>query len=597
MLDPMDKFFKIFARDKVVAIFLIAACFFVYVNSLSNNFVWDDEEQVVNNTVIRDWQSIPLIFTSSTFYGGGAGLSGGFYRPLVTLSFFWNYSYWGLNPFGYHLMQLFFHCANAFLVFYLLKMIFEAQRICHGRFAAIAVALLFAVHPANVESVAYVGSIGEVMYVFFILSALIVFIESFGRDGRIKRNRKLFYGSFVMLFLGLLAKETAVVVLPLMIVYLWLFLKPSKIVCLEFVAGSAVVAGLYAFLRFHVAKIAAVSTFYAPIHLAPLGQRLLTVPYETISYLGIIFFPKGLSISRHFVVTSALDPRFWMSVIALAFVVVAILAYVFKTKSKVFFFFVLWFGVALVPVLNIVPLDMTMAERWLYFPMVGFLAAALLLLADAAPKIFLTNKKIPAAILAAAVVALGARTIIRNGDWKNGLSLYGHDIARASTISPQGAFDLENNYGVELFRAGNIAAAGKHFGKSIALQPNWASPQNNLGAVLEHNGDLEGALAQYRKAAAMNYYLAYENTVGILIKMKRYGEAEKFAEESLAKFPDNENLRFKLAYLYAADNIGNDKGTKQKSLYLLSLILQSDPQNRPASQLLQVLQSGQKIEL
>jgi Tfp pilus assembly protein PilF len=175
--------------------------------------------------------------------------------------------------------------------------------------------------------------------------------------------------------------------------------------------------------------------------------------------------------------------------------------------------------------------------------------------------------------------------------------LYGHDIALAPLISPQGSFDLENNYGVELFRAGNISSARERFKRSIALQPNWASSQNNLGAVLERDGALEGALAQYRKAAEMDYYLAYENTVGILIKMERYGEAEKFAEGSLAKLPNNENLRFKLAYLYAADNVVNDKTAKQKSLYLLSLILQSDPQNQQAAQLLQVLQSGQKIEL
>jgi hypothetical protein len=403
MPDFFDFIIAKFSSDKFVALILFAACFFVYANSLSNNFVWDDEEQVVNNTVIRDWQNVPLIFTSSTFYGGGAGLSGGFYRPLVTLSYFWNYLYWRLNPLGYHLMQLIFHCANAFLVFYLLKAILKDQRIRHGRFAAIATALLFAVHPANVESVAYVGSVGEVMYVFFILSALAVFIKSFEPDGRIKK-RKYFYIAFLFIFFGFLTKETAVVVLLLMLAYFWLFLKPSKIVYSEFIAGSAVAAGLYAFLRFQVAKIAPVSGFYAPIHLAPLGQRLLTVPFEIISYIGIILFPKYLSIERHFVVVSPADPRFWASLIILALIVAASLFYVFKTKSKVFFFFVLWFGIALVPVLNIIPLDMTMAERWLYFPIIGFFASALLFLIDVAPKLFLTNKKIPVVILAAAVV-------------------------------------------------------------------------------------------------------------------------------------------------------------------------------------------------
>jgi len=346
-----------FSNDKFVAAVLVIAGFFVYFNALANQFVWDDEEQVVKNAVIRDWNNFPLIFTSSTFYGGGAGLSGGFYRPLVTLSYFWNYSYWGLNPSGYHLMQLLFHCANAFLVFYLLKIIFEKNNV-KNRFAALSTAAF-----------------------------------------------------------------------------------------------------------------------------------------------------------------------------------------------------------------------------------------------NAAPKLSVRQQKIAVAVSMAIIIALGARTVIRNTDWRSGLSLYGHDIALVPMISPQGNFELENNYGVELFRAGRIDEAGEHFKRSIALQPNWSFSQNNLGAVLERLGDLEAALDHYRKAAEVDYYLAHENVAGILIKMKHYNQARDFLEKSLIKFPNNLKMQFDLAYLYSTDNIGNDKNAKQKALYLLSLILRADPQNQQAQQLYYMLQTNQKIEL
>jgi tetratricopeptide (TPR) repeat protein len=276
----------------------------------------------------------------------------------------------------------------------------------------------------------------------------------------------------------------------------------------------------------------------------------------------------------------------------------AALFYVAKTGSKIFLFFALWFATALAPALNIIPLDMTMAERWLYLPIIGALAAITFALAGAVQKLSLAKQKIVLAVFSLIIVVLGTRTIIRNIDWKNGLSLYGHDIALTPKYSPQGNFDLENNYGVELFRVGKFDEAGEHFKRSIALQSGSASSQNNLGAVLERQGDLEGALAQYRIAAEMNYYLAHENIPGILMKLKRYDEAEKFLEKSLAIFSNNANLQFKLAYLYAADNIGNtDKDAKQKALYLLSLILQSDPKNQNAIALYQMLQSGQKIEI
>jgi len=596
MADFFAAFGRKFLNDKFVVAILIAASFFVYANSLLNDFVWDDEEQVVNNTVIRDWSNLPLVFAASTFYAGGAGLSGGFYRPLVTLSYFWNYSYWGLNPLGYHLAQLFFHCANSILIFYLFKKIFDIRQIQYGRFAAAGAAVLFAVHPANVESVAYVASIGEAMYVFFALMALLFFAKSF-ENGYLSRPR-YFWGSFVLVFMGLLAKESAAAALPLMFGYLLLFTKNNRPVILKFAAAFAVVAGSYLFLRFFVAKIAPVSVFYAPIHLAPLWQRLVTIPYEIASYLGIIFFPKDLSIARHFVVVSPADPKFWAATIFLVLIFSAVFLYAAKTKSKIFHFFILWFGISLAPVLNIVPLDMTMAERWLYFPLIGFLGAASFAAVDAAQKTTPKKQKIAAALLAIAIAALGFRTISRNNDWKNGLSLYGHDISLEAAISPQGNYDLENNYGVELFRAGRFDDAKKHFEESIALQPNWEYPQNNLGAALERDGDLNGALVQYRKAAEMGYYLAHENTAGILIRMKRYDEARKFIEDSLLKMPQNVNLQFKLAYLYAADNAGNkDKLARQKAVYLLSLILQSDPQNQNAAALYQMIQSGRKIEI
>lgn len=583
-----------FKNDKFATAVLVACAFFVYSNALLNNFVWDDEEQVVNNTVIRDWGNLPLAFKSSTFYGGGAGLSGGFYRPLVTFSYFWNYSYWGLNPFGYHLMQLFFHCANAILVFLILKKVFENEKE-EGRLIAFAAALIFCVHPANVESVAYVASIGEVFYVFFILFAFLIFTKSFA-GGRLN-DRRYFWGSFGLFFLGFLAKETAVIILLLMAIYLFLFVRPQKSVYFKFIIGAVLPVSFYSFLRFCVADIAPVSKFLAPIHLAPLWQRLLTVPYEIISYLGIIIFPNDLSVSRHFVVTSAMDPRFWGSIIALALAGAGIIYFILKTKSRIFIFFAFWFVIALAPVLNIVSLDMTIAERWLYFPIIGFLAAACFAIADNSRKLSSQKQKIVLISFMVIAAVFGIRTINRNIDWKNGLSLYGHDIELVGRLSPQGSFDLENNYGVELFRAGRFAQAQDHFRKSVALQPDWALSQNNLGAVLEQNHDLDSALAQYRKSAEMGYYRGYENVVAVLIKTKRYDEAKMFLKDALLKLPENEKLLYDVALLYSADNIGNDKDAKQKAIYDLELILQADPQNKQAAQLYLMLQTGRRIEL
>ena len=75
---------SIVLKNSHIVLALVLVGFFVYVNALPNAFVWDDEEQIVANSVLRDPGNFFQILTSSTFYAGGAGLTGGFYRPLVS---------------------------------------------------------------------------------------------------------------------------------------------------------------------------------------------------------------------------------------------------------------------------------------------------------------------------------------------------------------------------------------------------------------------------------------------------------------------------------------------------------------------------------
>jgi Tfp pilus assembly protein PilF len=274
----------------------------------------------------------------------------------------------------------------------------------------------------------------------------------------------------------------------------------------------------------------------------------------------------------------------------LAAVFTAVVFYLVKTKSKVVPFFLLWFAVALAPALNIIPLDMTMAERWLYVPVIGILAIASLFAAYLINRFSLANKKVFCAIIAILLAALGGRTIVRNSDWKDGLTLFGHDYKIVFRMSPQGSFDLENNYGVELLRIGQIDEAERHLMKSVALQPRWASSQNNLGVVLERQGDLERALAHYGKSIKSGTrYQAYENKSGLLIKLGRYDEAKSFLLKSLTKFPQNNNLKLYLARVYVADNT---KESRQKALALIATILDSDSENSSARRLYQTIQNN-----
>lgn len=563
-----------FLNEKFFVGIILIIGFLVYVNALPNNFVWDDEEQIVNNLVIRDWKNFPLLFISSTFYGGGAGLTGGFYRPLVTLSYFLNYHLWGLNPLGFRFFQITFHLLNLVLIFFILRKIFLDQAIKYSNEISFLATLFFAVHPANVESVIYLGSIGEILYTFFILLAFWFFLEN------------KFYLGFLFAFLGLLSKESAIVIFPLFTLYLCIFVKPKLNTWLSYIAGSAIITSLYLFLRFLVAKIPAISFHLAPIAQASFFERLQTIPYSIFSYFKIIFFPKDLFICRHFVVSSLNDIRFWgvLSFLLIFFTIISFL--IWKRKSKLSGFFSLWFFGALFPTLNIFPSDMTIAERWLYFPLIGILALLSFLIFQLKERLTKFGQKILIVFIILILSILATRTIIRNANWRDGLTLYSHDIQYSKN-----AFDLENNYGVELFRVGKVDEAGEHFKKSIELQPKWHISHNNLGAVLERKGELEAALVQYKKSIELSdYYLAYENIGGILLKMGNYGEAKNFLSEALLKFPNNPTLKWQLALVYLREN------DIQTATSLLISAFQDDPGNIKVRQLLEAIQKGIEIE-
>jgi len=178
----------------------------------------------------------------------------------------------------------------------------------------------------------------------------------------------------------------------------------------------------------------------------------------------------------------------------------------------------------------------------LYLPIVGLLGMIGVILKRELDRI---PKRLALTLIIVILVLFSLRTIARNFDWRNELSLFSHDAKR--TIS----FDLENNLGVALFRSGKIQEAEKHFKKSTELAPYWWVNWNNLGVIYERKGRLAEAEKLYKKAIDQGeYYLAYENYVGVLIKEKKLKEAKEFLEkEALIKLPNNEKLKMFYHYL------------------------------------------------
>lgn len=513
----LDKINNLSTKRIVIVLFLIG--FLVYSPSLFNQFIWDDEEQIVKNPLVQNWQNLGLIFRSSTFYGGGGQTTGWFFRPVMTLSYLINWNLGHGSPIVFHFFQVLLHLVNTSLFYLLLKKITKANLV------SFLVALIFVLHPGITEAVVYVAATQEVLMTFFGL-LVFYFLE----------NQKKLWLPCLFLLLSLLSKESALILFPLSYLFSYLFVKKNLG---KWFLLSSLIFLVYFFWRLAIANIPFGSVNVGPVAEASLAVRLTSLPYAFVSYLRIIFFPKDLFISQHFLVANIFDYRFWANGLILLFFILTTIFYFKKTKDFAFFFFSFWFLGSLTLVLNLIPLDMIVAERWLYFPFLGFLGMLGVVLGR-------NLKGVMVILLFLCLPLLGLRTLVRISDWQNGLKLYNHDLR----LNPE-AFDLLNNTGVEEFRQGNIDRAQNLFQRSINSYPKWWFAYNNLGAVKERKGDKAGAEENYRQSIERgHYYLAYENLANLLVAQDKNQEAVVLINQALKYFPDNLSLRSSLAKAY-----------------------------------------------
>ena len=520
------------------AFFIIG--FLIYFASLFNGFVWDDEEQILKNAIIQNITNLPYLFTSSTFNTGGAGLSGFYYKPLMPVSFSFINFIFGLNPFFYHFFDLIIHFANVCLLFLFFKKIFDHFKYKFSKTISFFLSLIFLVHPANVESVAYISSTQELLYVFFLLLTLLISFK-FLIDKKLNWKYLAFLSFFSLC--SLLSKESGIIVIPILITIAFL-INRSRIKAIIF--SSFFVLLFYLLLRFPIAKTPLFQhSSIIPIANALLLERLLTVPFELFSYLRLIFFPLNLFVAQHFVVQSLFDVRFYLTLPFLLIFCVIFLFISRKFKSKSFLFFSLWLAFSFFLLLNIYPLDMTVAERWLYGPLIGVLGlTGAIFLKGIEKNIRYLQFFVLFSLLA--TVFFSIRSFNRTFNWNSNLSLFSHDI----NFVPD-SFDAQNNLGVALFNQGNMQKAKEHFKNSIKLSPNWWTPYNNLGVIYQRQGKLKEAKDLYQKSIDKgNYYLAYENLAKLKAATENPKQVLPFLESSLRTLPNNEVLNKTAAYLY-----------------------------------------------
>lgn len=466
----------------LLAILFIAGSCAVYGGTLGHEFLynWDDNVYVTGNEAIRGVSLANLKRAFSSFFVGN-------YAPLHIVSYMVDYTLWGLNPRGYLLVNLLLHGVNAILAFRLFLRLDTRLPV------ALAAALLFLVHPVQVEAVAWISERKTLLAMLFFLLSFHAYIRSGSEGGE---HRRLWYTLSLLAYCAALLSKAVVVILPLaLIAYDWLQggkergVKglPDKT---PFFALSAVLTTVTLMSQ----RSADGLTEYAGG--SPLASAMTMLPVFA-RYLGKIFWPVNLGPIYNPPIKLAPDGEVLLSLLIFASIVAA--AFLLLHRRTVAGFSLTLFLLGLLPVSHVFPIATLMQDRYLYFPLLGFVLFLVAVTTDAAASLAGgRGGRIWIAVLLLTALPLGAAARNQAGIWRNALTLWSH-TAQNEPGSRQAWMMLA----ITLQDLKDIAGAEEAYLRLLAIAPRDFMGLNGIGILYGEKGDLDRSLDYLRRAMAV----------------------------------------------------------------------------------------------
>lgn len=531
---------------------IITVSLVVYLNTMSNGFVYDDEEQILQNPWIKDVRYIPNIFSSAMWAFESEHISN-YYRPIIHILYMADYYIFGLNPWGFRLSFMLLHAGASVLVFLIasklvnyLKLRTDLESASSLKWSALIAAILFATHPIHTEALGWGG--GEPLFAFFYLSSFYLYMKADGTRGR------WFILSLFFFFLATLCKETALTLPIFLIVYdyslssplpLWERVKARGVSDFKKYFPFLIVAGIYFILRIYF--IGGITPLKRHTELSNY-EYLINIFPLFIQYLEKLILPINLSVYHVFhPIHSIIEWKGMLSVIlTLLFIGIVYLS----RKNRIAVFSLLWMVIPLLPAMYIPALgENTFTERYLYLPSVGFV----ILMAMLMERIFvlmlcvrmkLIQEKtagiatISMLIIITSLYSIG--TIKRNLIYRDNYTLWSDTVEKA----PDG-YMPHYNLGMIYYEKGLLDKAIEHYQAAIRIIPDFVEAYNNTGIAYLDKGLVEKAIEYFQTAIrlAPDYTEAYNN-LGVAYTMKGLkDEARKAFETALKLKPDFRQAR------------------------------------------------------
>ena len=555
----------VFAALAVLCLIIYSQTFgFDFINLDDNEYVYENPF-VANGLNFADFRWALTAFHSSNWH------------PLTWISHQLDASFFGLNAGGHHAVNVVFHIINSMVLFVLVN------RLTKSFWKSAFVAALFAVHPAHVESVAWIAERKDVLSTLFWLLATFFYVRWTENTGNVK-----FYRLSIVLFALGLASKPMLVTLPFTLILLdyWAlgrFEKWNFQTLLPFVKEKIPYFLLTIFSAVITILAQKAGGAIQSIETISLPARVQNAVLAYAEYVLMFFYPANLGVWYPF------DDNFGTVQITLSFffLLAATAVCVWQIKRRKYLFVGwFWFLGTLVPVIGILQVGrQSHADRYTYIPFIGLSIVFVWLFAELFER-FQPNKKIIAAASAVVLSSFTALAFYQTTFWrtsetifvktlrldeknylvKNNLCNYLEKKNRLAEATAQCLDAIAddpkiaiayNTLGTVQMKQNKLPEAEENYEKAAALDPEYVMALANLAVVKTNSGDIEGAERSLNRAIAADVNKdffnsnrlvdAYSSIAVAALKQKKYQPAEDFFKKALGLTPNNLDFRRNLA--------------------------------------------------
>jgi tetratricopeptide (TPR) repeat protein len=528
----------------LIPFFLILFTVIAFWQVRHNDFInLDDDVYVTNNPRVQEGLTFKSVYWAVTSTKNGQ------WTPVTFFSHIVDYTLFGLNAGGHHLTNLLFHIANTLFLFFLLS------RMTATLWQSAFVAVIFALHPLHVESVAWVAERRDVLHTFFLLLTIWVYINY------VEKPKWFRHICVLLCFILAVMSKPMAVTLPFILLLLdyWPLgrlrigekdrgPKPFTAPWLKEIRQNVPISHLL-IEKVSLFSIAVVSSLFTLFSvwgiksLSSLESLSLTVRIENaavsyIEYILKMIWPNSLAVLYPYPMTF---PIWKVVCTTLLLLTITVLVTLGRRKHPYLIVGWLWYLITLLPVIGLLQAGyQSMADRFMYMPMTGLLIMMIYGISDMYKK-WPYKRLTLAALSVSLVITLMVLTRAQVKLWRNSETLFRH----ALRVTNNNYF-IHNHLGAALLKQGNDQEALIHFNRSLEINPYYADAYCNIGVLLLRQDKYREAIPSFI-AALKNKPHSVEALTNIGIVLGKYGkvkEAMDYFSEAIRINPNYEEAYF-----------------------------------------------------